>query len=91
MAASGTCEERILDHPEILDRENLIEILCNRSIPLDEIKDLDKQELVNLFYKFVAPLPQRLHQLRRGKREPPKSTERTVGNKTANLIQRRKR
>ncbi|XP_031570021.1 uncharacterized protein LOC116304419 [Actinia tenebrosa] len=92
MAASGTSFiQQNLDHPEILDRENLIEILCDRSIPLDEIKDLDKQELVNLFYKFVAPLPQRLHQLRRGKREPPKTTERTLAKKTANSIKGRKR
>jgi hypothetical protein len=81
----------MLDHPEVLDREKLMEILRNRCIPLTEIKDLEKQDLVALFYKHVAPLPQRMHQLRRGKREPPKTTEMTHLNMTTNSIQGKKR
>lgn len=72
--ASDSCTD-VLDHPEVLDRENLIKFLQERCIPLHEINSLDKEQLVLLFYKYVAPLPQRLHQLRRAKREPPKSTK----------------
>lgn len=65
---SGTNE---LDHPEVLSRERLIEILCERSMRQEDLLILEKGDLVQLFYKYVTPLPQRLHQLRRAKRVTP--------------------
>lgn len=64
---ASSCDD-ILDHPEVLDRDKLVEILQKRCIPLDEIDGLDKEHLIVLFYKYVSPLPQRIHQLRRSKR-----------------------
>ena len=66
--ASRTCGGNELDHPEVLSRERLLEILCERSLRQDDLVDLEKGDLVQLFYKYVTPLPQRLHQLRRAKR-----------------------
>lgn len=60
-----------LDHPEVLSRERLLEILCERSMRQEDLVDLEKGDLVQLFYKYVTPLPQRLHQLRRAKRVIP--------------------
>ena len=60
-----------LDHPEVLSRERLIEILCERSMRQEDLLSLEKGDLVQLFYKYVTPLPQRLHQLRRAKRVTP--------------------
>lgn len=72
--ASNSCSDG-LQHPEVLDREDLLQILQKRCLPLQEIDHLGKEELVFLFYKYVSPLPQRLHQLRRAKRDPPKSSK----------------
>ena len=60
-----------LDFPEILSKERLIEILCQRCMQLQDLMDLEKSDLVELFHKYVTPLPQRLHQLRRAKRMIP--------------------
>lgn len=57
-----------LDHPGVLSRERLEEILCERSIHPQYFVDLDKDALVQLFYNHVTPLPQRPYQLRRVKR-----------------------
>ena len=62
------CGGNELDHPEVLSRERLLEILCERSLRHEDLVDLEKGDLVQLFYKYVTPLPQRLHQLRRAKR-----------------------
>ena len=67
-----------LDHPEVLSRERLMEILCERSMNINELIDMEKQDLIQLFYKFVSPLPQRIHQLRRGKRAIPCSRDKNV-------------
>jgi len=37
----------------------------------EDLLNLEKGDLVQLFYKYVTPLPQRLHQLRRAKRLTP--------------------
>lgn len=76
MADSTRSYGNELDHPEVLSRERLIEILCERSILLQDLVDLEKGDLVQLFYKYVTPLPQRLHQLRRAKRVAPSGKER---------------
>ncbi|EDO38705.1 predicted protein [Nematostella vectensis] len=79
---SATCEEITsdcttvsYDHPEILERETLVDVLCTKGIDRQEINALDKVDLVKLFYKYAAPLPQRAQQLRRAKRKPPKPSE----------------
>ena len=69
--ASRTCRGNELDHPEVLSRERLLEILCERSMREEDLMNLEKADLVQLFYKYVTPLPQRLHQLRRAKRLTP--------------------
>lgn len=71
MAVSTRSTGNELDHPEVLSRERLIEILCERCMHLQDLVDLEKGDLVQLFYKHVTPLPQRLHQLRRAKRVIP--------------------
>lgn len=81
-----------LDHPEVLSRERLIEILCERSILLQDLVDLEKGDLVQLFYRYVTPLPQRLHQLRRAKRVAPSGKERvTSQGRKSKLIRLTKR
>lgn len=72
-SVSETSDNREINliHPEVLPRENLVEILVERRLPLEEVENLEKHALVELFYKFVTPLPQRLHQLRRSKRHVP--------------------
>ena len=48
-----------LSHPEILSVEKLREILLSRSIPSKDVMSKDKNDLVQLFYRFIVPLPQR--------------------------------
>ena len=69
--ASRPCGSYELDHPEVLSRERLLEILCERSLHHEDLVNLEKDDLVQLYYKYVTPLPQRLHQLRRAKRQIP--------------------
>lgn len=83
-----------LDHPEVLSRERLLEILCERSMRQEDLVNLEKGDLVQLFYQFVTPLPQRLHQLRRAKRVIPcgRSRESTSSKgKTSTVIRLTKR
>ncbi|CAB4007210.1 ashwin-like isoform X1 [Paramuricea clavata] len=49
----------ILSHPEILSVEKLKDILSCRGIPDKAIVDKDKNGLVQLFHRFIVPLPQR--------------------------------
>ena len=56
----------ILSHPEILSMENLREILLSRGIPSEDVVDKDKNDLVQLFYRFIVPLPQRASHKKRG-------------------------
>lgn len=69
--AARPCGGNELHHPEVLSRERLLEILCERSLHHEDLVNLEKGDLVQLFYKYVTPLPQRLHQLRRAKRSIP--------------------
>lgn len=70
-ARARPCGGNELHHPEVLSRERLLEILCERSLHHEDLVNLEKGDLVQLFYKYVTPLPQRLHQLRRAKRSIP--------------------
>ena len=54
-----------LNHPEILSVEKLREILLSRSIPSKDVMNKDKNDLVQLFYRFIVPLPQRKVRRRR--------------------------
>ncbi|XP_074627308.1 uncharacterized protein LOC141885303 [Acropora palmata] len=58
-----------LDHPEILSKERLIDILRERCIHFEDLLNLEKSDLVELFYKHVTPKPQRPQQLRRARRK----------------------
>ncbi|XP_078373155.1 uncharacterized protein LOC144656789 isoform X2 [Oculina patagonica] len=83
-----------LDHPEVLSRERLLEILYERSMRQEDLVNLEKSDLVQLFYNYVTPLPQRLHQLRRAKRETPcgRSGERVSSKgRTSTIIRLTKR
>ena len=92
MADSTSSKANELDHPEVLSSERLTEILCERSIHPQDLVDLDKGDLVQLFYKYVTPLPQRLHQLRRAKRVSPFGKEsETSKRKTSTIIRLTKR
>ncbi|PFX34534.1 hypothetical protein AWC38_SpisGene522 [Stylophora pistillata] len=90
MRPSGSNE---LDHPEVLSRERLLDILCDRSIPREDLICLEKGDLVQIFYKYVTPLPQRLHQLRRARRRQLPCGEQTVASngKTSTIIRPTKR
>jgi len=57
---------------------------------LQDLVDLEKGDLVQLFYKYVTPLPQRLHQLRRAKRVIPHSRESAKGKSTIIRLTKRK-
>lgn len=92
--AMRPCGSNELHHPEVLSRERLLQILCDRSIPLEHLLYLEKGDLVQLFYKYVTPLPQRLHQLRRaGRRQHVPCGGQTVtsNEKTPKIIQLTKR
>lgn len=81
-----------LDHPEVLSRERLLQILCERSMHQEDLVHLEKGDLVQLFYKHVTPLPQRLHQLRRAKRVLPCAGQRAISKgKTSTIIRLTKR
>ena len=49
----------MLSHPEILSVEKLKDILSCRGIPDKDLVDKDKNGLVQLFHRFIVPLPQR--------------------------------
>ncbi len=49
----------ILSHPEILPAEKLRDILLSRGLPSKDLVDKEKNDLVQLFYRFIVPLPQR--------------------------------
>lgn len=61
-------DDSILSHPEILPLEKLIDILSSRAIPKEELLGKDKDVLVQLFYRYVVPLPQRTSHMRRANR-----------------------
>ena len=91
MRPSGSNE---LFHPEVLSRERLLQILCDRSIPREHLLYLEKGDLVQLFYKYVTPLPQRLYQLRRARRRqhvPCGAQTVTSNDKTPKIIRLTKR
>ncbi|KAL5010025.1 hypothetical protein ScPMuIL_012330 [Solemya velum] len=46
-------------YPELLTREGLLHILSQRYIRNEDVENLDKEELLELYYKFIIPLPQR--------------------------------
>lgn len=54
-------------YPELLSQDRLVEILRQRYIRRTDLEQLQKDELVDLYYKFIIPLPQRTYrQNRRG-------------------------
>ncbi|XP_046403913.1 probable ATP-dependent RNA helicase DDX46 [Ischnura elegans] len=55
-------------YPELLSREELVQILLSRCVQKQLIEGLDKYKLVDLFHRIVLPLPQRTYSdNRRGK------------------------
>ena len=65
----------ILSHPEILPAEKLRDILLSRGLPSKDLVDKEKNDLVQLFYRFIVPLPQRTsHMARRANRLQTKMT-----------------
>ncbi|XP_028397907.1 uncharacterized protein LOC114521614 isoform X1 [Dendronephthya gigantea] len=57
-----------LSHPEILPLEKLQDILTSRGIPFKDLVNKHKSDLVQLFYRYVVPLPQRESNMRRANR-----------------------
>ena len=68
-----------INHPEILSVEKLREILLSRSIPSKDVMNKDKNDLVQLFYRFIVPLPQRKVHRRRGGRASQVSSANMTG------------
>ncbi|XP_050392297.1 ashwin [Patella vulgata] len=56
-------------YPELLSRDVLIKVLHQRYIQKTNIQSLDKEELLNLYYQYILPLPQRKYKLNRRGRE----------------------
>lgn len=91
MADTARSTSNELDHPEVLSRERLIGLLSERCLNLQDLVDLEKGDLVQLFYKYVTPLPQRLHQLRRAKRQIPCGRESATPKSKSTIIRLTKR
>ena len=64
----ATNSNSILSHPEILSVEKLKGILSSRGIPNKDLVDKSKNDLVQLFYHYIVPLPQRTTHMRRANR-----------------------
>ncbi|XP_064627923.1 ashwin-like [Lineus longissimus] len=55
-------------HPEILSEEGLLELFRRRHVPVSIKQSQSKNELVQLYYKTIIPMPQRTYRNnRRGK------------------------
>ncbi|XP_071455768.1 ashwin-like [Hetaerina americana] len=83
MAAEENCAVEVgnLLYPELLSREELVQILLSRCVQKQLLEGLDKYQLVDLFQRIVLPLPQRTYSdNRRGKmlNSLRKKTERNV-------------
>ncbi|XP_067675636.1 ashwin-like [Haliotis asinina] len=69
MASSSDSKHVDIDwlHPELLTKDGLLYILEQRYIQMSNLRGLDKEELLQLYYKYILPLPQRRYrQNRRG-------------------------
>ncbi|XP_077977918.1 ashwin-like [Glandiceps talaboti] len=70
MATTESMEVETVDllHPEILSKETIIKILKSRCVRLDNMYNMDKDALVEVFHRTVLPMPQReFRDNRRGK------------------------
>ncbi|XP_060068363.1 ashwin-like [Ylistrum balloti] len=56
-------------YPELMAKEGLLDILRQRYVSHPDIERLEKEELVELYYKYVIPLPQRKYRMNRRGRE----------------------
>ncbi|XP_069102861.1 ashwin-like [Argopecten irradians] len=56
-------------YPELLSKEGLLDILRQRYVSHPDIETLEKDDLVELYYKYVIPLPQRKYRMNRRGRE----------------------
>ncbi|XP_062620313.1 ashwin-like [Saccostrea cucullata] len=56
-------------YPELLSEEKLVQILRQRFIRHKDLTQLDKEQLVDLYYKYIIPLPQRTYRNNRRGRE----------------------
>nr|XP_022293473.1 ashwin-like isoform X1 [Crassostrea virginica]XP_022293474.1 ashwin-like isoform X1 [Crassostrea virginica]XP_022293475.1 ashwin-like isoform X1 [Crassostrea virginica] len=55
-------------YPELLSHDSLVEILRQRFIRRTDLKQLQKDQLLDLYYEYIIPLPQRTYRKnRRGK------------------------
>ena len=80
--AADSCS--ILSHPEILSVEKLKNILSSRGIPSKDLVDKSKDDLVQLFYHFIVPLPQRTTHMRRANRRKQNVAGVSIGSTTTN-------
>ncbi|XP_046335581.2 ashwin-like [Haliotis rufescens] len=70
MASSTKTKHGDIDwlYPELLTKDGLLYILEQRYIKIPDLQSLDKEELLQLYYKYILPLPQRRYrQNRRGR------------------------
>ncbi|KAK7480175.1 hypothetical protein BaRGS_00028560 [Batillaria attramentaria] len=57
-------------YPELLSKEGLIEILSQRFVKLpDDLEATTKDSLLELYYRYIIPRPQRQYRLNRRGRE----------------------
>ncbi|XP_021355339.1 ashwin-like [Mizuhopecten yessoensis] len=56
-------------YPELLSKDGLLDILKQRYVSHSNLESLEKDDLVELYYKYVIPLPQRKYKMNRRGRE----------------------
>ncbi|KAK3582037.1 hypothetical protein CHS0354_025643 [Potamilus streckersoni] len=59
---SPSCD---LLYPEILSHSDIVNLFKQRCIKVDGLEKLEKHKLVELFYRYILPLPQRKYRLNR--------------------------
>eukprot|EP00105_Crassostrea_gigas_P029394 XP_011451329.1 PREDICTED: ashwin [Crassostrea gigas] len=52
-------------YPELMSQDKLVKILRQRYIRRTDLEQLQKDELVDLYYKYIIPLPQRTYRKNR--------------------------
>ncbi|KAL4233892.1 hypothetical protein ACF0H5_008565 [Mactra antiquata] len=69
MASPSDSDSNFLLYPELMSKNDLISVLKQRYIKTDTLEFQDKDELVELYNKYILPLPQRKYKKNRRGRE----------------------
>ena len=76
-------DENCYQFPELLPQEEIVEILTNRMVVCNnEHCVLEKDKLIDLFRKFIVPLPQRVQLKRAAEKRKPREMLKYIKNFT---------